>query len=704
MVEKQKYWWEKKPLRIVEIASLLQKDCAGVFERVETEVKLLKKLGANVCHFHCMMHITPDISGAGMNEYGFLFRTRLAVRENPDHLAAFLPLAHQAGIRVIVYFNVHWYHTDFGRRHQEWIQIREDGSPVNNMYQTGVTPCINSPFRDWVFQVLTDLCAYDIDGIFYDGPIFHHNSCYCHWCQQAFAERGNQELPKKSDRNDERWKDLIYFQFESIQKFLADSRKTVHQLRPDILLCMNGNSNWPGWPTGVDNHRNIVYTDLLGAEGGFLYGDLNQVPVYKPGMAAKLLRTQSQGKPVVVFNCAGWKPWSFYTLSAAEISLLLAETLSGGGNYWVAFFEDDLKQKEVLEVIRRYNRLLTRFPKAFSGTESMADVALVWPSVSAEFYAGSSVPLRDFTPEIKTAHIGDISQEFYGFYELLARCQTPFDVIEELPTTDLSRYRLLVLPNVACLESSMVEKLKDFVQNGGNLVASFETSLYDAGGRRLERMGLEDVFGIEYAGSVIGPFSWDYISPVTESNLLKGITKFFLPSPQYGLAVKAKEGTVLIAFRKKMKGRYDGVPMLSEYPFTVVNRYGQGKAVYLAGIFGTAFFRYHFPEYLQLMKNICQQFSSMPVTVESFPEVEVNLRRNREKIYLHLINMTAGLKRPVTGITTLHDVKVMVNKNIQVLKVRCLKTEAKIGVKFCRQGTILTIPQLCDYEILEWET
>ena len=700
MGEKQQYWWEKEPLRIVEITASLG-ESKEISERVESEVKILKKLKANVCHFHCMMHTTPEISGAGMNEYGFLFRTKLAARENPDHLAAFLPLAHQAGIRVIVYFNVHWYRADFGHKHPEWIQIKEDGLPVNDMYQTGLSPCINSPFRDWVFQLLTDLCAYDIDGIFFDGPIFHRNSCYCLWCQQSFAERGNQKLPKKSDRSEKGWKNLIEFQFESVQKFLADSRKTIHQLRPDVLLCMNGNSNWPGWTTGVDNHRNIVYTDLLGAEGGFLFGDLNQVPVYKPGVAAKLQRTQSQGKPVVVFDCAGWKPWSLYTLSAAEISLLLAETLSGGGNYWVAFFEEDLKQRDVMEVVRRYNSLVARFPEVFCGTESMADVALVWPCLSAEFYAGSSVPLRDFTPEIKTAGIGDISQEFQGFYELLVRSHTVFDVIEEVSTTNLSRYRLLVLPNVACLDNSTVARLKDFVQKGGNLVASFETSLYDAYGERLERMGLEEVFGIECTGSVLGPFSWDYLSPVTGSNLLKGITKNFLPSPQYGLAVKAQKAIALINFRQRMKGRYDGIPELSDYPFALVNQYGQGTAVYLAGIFGTAFFRYHFPEYLQLMKNICQQFSSMPVMVKSTGEIEVNLRRNREKIYLHLINMTAGLKRPVMGFTPLREVKVIINKNLNVSKVRSLNTKAKIAVKSCRQGTIITIPQLGDYEILE---
>lgn len=691
------FWWEREPLRIVEIAFPSDRPDADT----GNEARMLKQLGANVCHFHCMAHTSPDYTGAGMDDRGFFFKTPLARKANPDRLGEFLPLAHRAGIRVVVYVNVHWYNPDFGSRQPGWVQIREDGSPVNDMYQTGTSFCVNSEYRTWVFQLLRDLCAYDIDGIFYDGPIFHATSCYCASCRRLFLEKTGKDLPKKSDRSDPLWRDLVEFQFDSIERFLADSRAMIKNIRENILFYMNGNSTWPGWPTGVDNRRIIRQTDILAAEGGFLFGDLNLLSPYKPGIAAKFLTTQAQGKPVIVFDCAGLKPWSLYPMPRPEISLLLSETLAGGGNYWLAYFPDDLKQPEI-EAAVEYNRIVKENPHAFVSTESLADVALVWPSLSAESYTGSSVPLRDFTPEMHSPGIGDITQEFTGFYEMLARSQVPFDVLDEPALKDLSRYRLLVLPNVACLDPGSAGLLREFVRSGGNVVASFETSLYDGAGVRQERFQLEDLFGAEHAGSVLGPRNWDYISPAScDGGFLDGITKTFLPSPQYGIAVKPREAVPFLFFREKMKGRYDRIPGVSEWPFAMSRQYRKGTVVFFAGTFGTAFLKYRFEEYLRLMKNLCVRFSSMPVIVENAPWVEVNLRRAAgDRIHVHLINMTSGIRRPITSVVPLKNLKVCL-PHIRATAARTLRGRRKVAVAADNEGMVLTVPLLKEYDILE---
>lgn len=38
---------------------------------------------------------------------------------------------------------------------------------------------------------------------------------------------------------------------------------------------------------------------------------------------------------------------------------------------------------------------------------------------------------------------------------------------------------MLLLPNAACLSEEHMEVIRRFVENGGGLVASFRTSLYD---------------------------------------------------------------------------------------------------------------------------------------------------------------------------------------------------------------------------------
>ncbi len=151
------------------------------------------------------------------------------------------------------------------------------------------------------------------------------------------------DLPSKTklsaNREDPEWSKLLEFQSDSIARFLRDSNRILKEINPQILFYMNGNTIAPSWPTGRDNRKIIGETDVLGAEGGFLYGELAE-PIYKPGAVAKLLETQAGGKPTVVFDAAKQGPWTFSKLPAGEISILYSQTITYQGNVWLAISID----------------------------------------------------------------------------------------------------------------------------------------------------------------------------------------------------------------------------------------------------------------------------------------------------------------------------------------------------------------------------
>ncbi|HIE44396.1 MAG TPA: hypothetical protein EYP78_06355, partial [Candidatus Omnitrophica bacterium] len=643
-------WWEKEPLRIFEIAEafvdLGTKDAIRTAEDID-------KVGANAQHMHCMMQ------AGGLDDRKLFFDTSIAKAVKRDYLKEYLPEAHQRGIKVIVYFNVHWYTKEFGKEHPDWLQIKEDSHPIDDVYTTGTSFCVNSRWREWVFQIIRDLGKYDIDGIFFDGPIFFADTCYCQCCQDLFQNKYNYPLPLKSKRANSCWKDLIEFQSDSIARFLKDSRQILREVCPSALLYMNGNSYWPSWPTGRDNRKIIPHTDMLGAEGGFLHGDLSLTPIYKPGITAKLLEIQSQGKPTVIFDCAGHKPWSFYLLPEAEISLLYTQTIANGANVWLSVLPDDLGQVQ-MEVVKRYNSFIKRNADVYLGTKSIARIGLLWPSRSANFYSGSSVPLTDFTTEMKPEGIGDVSHEFNGFYEALARGHLPFDVIdEEQLDIEGSRlktsYDLIILPNAACLSKEDTESIERFVESGGNIIATFETSLYDKYGKRLPDFQLSRVLGIHFADQIFGPMDWDYIAGKTSEDnnfgLLDGITKKYIPAPHYGIKVDILGAEKIISYYERLKGCYDGIPALSNNPFLLVNTCGKGKALYLAGTFGETLYKFRFPEYYQLVCNIGNLLTQRLIKLENAPSsLEVTLRKKENKLFIHLINFTSEMKRPIERI------------------------------------------------------
>lgn len=644
-------WWRKEPLRIVEITNATD----VMNPPLEKRVEIIKRLGGNVCHFICMRLAAVD-GDSGLDDNELYFETRRANKKNPDLLKDFVRLAHRSGIRVVVYFNVHWYRKKFARR-TGWGQIREDGSLIDNVYTTGSSLCINSGWRDWVFDVVEDLCRYDIDGIFYDGPIFFADTCYCESCRRLFKEEYGEEIPKKSNYSDPLWLKLIEFQVASLGRFLKETNEIIKSKSSEILFYMNGNANWPYWPTGRDNREIIKYTDILGAEGGFIYGDLNTVPFYKPGVTAKLLNSQAAGKPVVVFDCAGHKSWSWYLLPEKEVKLLMSETISNGGNVWISIFPEDIRDENVIGGIAQINNRILENKDIFYGTESIANVALLYPMISANIYRGSTVPLTDFTAEMEREKVGDIYEEFNGFYEILLRNKIQFDVIDEENLRDLSRYEVLILPNAACLSSEHVELIRQFVRNGGTLIASFESSLYDERGRKLSNFGLSDLFGVDCGQEILNLERWNYIYPDLGSGLLDGIVKKYLPSTEYGLKTEPKTGNVFIYFYEKLRGRLDRDPSMSEIPFAVFNSYGEGVAIYFSGTFGSTYYRYRFPEYSLILKNLLGRFSRKLIDLEE-EWVEVVLRSKENKILIHLINLITGPKRPFTYIKRLEDLKI----------------------------------------------
>jgi Beta-galactosidase trimerisation domain len=50
---------------------------------------------------------------------------------------------------------------------------------------------------------------------------------------------------------------------------------------------------------------------------------------------------------------------------------------------------------------------------------------------------------------------------------------------EDLPANKLNKYKTVLLPNIALLSDAECAALKTFVQNGGSVMASFETGLYN---------------------------------------------------------------------------------------------------------------------------------------------------------------------------------------------------------------------------------
>jgi hypothetical protein len=191
-----------------------------------------------------------------------------------------------------------------------------------------------------------------------------------------------------------------------------------------------------------------------------------------------------------------------------------------------------------------------------------------WEKFGAEYFAWTAKHDAHFANKVTIANIGAVigqrTQLFYqaprgvsmqrnmdGMYYALLEGRFFFDFVHEdrLEPERLKKYAALILPNIALLSDEQCAHLRTYVEQGGSLVATFETSMYTNDNQHRADFGLADVLGIHAAGPVIGrrgnsnPF---YARIERQHPILDGFNDTnWLPGAEYRQPVAPVESPVL---------------------------------------------------------------------------------------------------------------------------------------------------------------
>jgi beta-galactosidase GanA len=63
--------------------------------------------------------------------------------------------------------------------------------------------------------------------------------------------------------------------------------------------------------------------------------------------------------------------------------------------------------------------------------------------------------------------------------QVLIQSRIPFHLIFDEPLPDLSRLKVLLMPDCECLSDEQLSKIRKFVENGGGIVVTDQTGLFD---------------------------------------------------------------------------------------------------------------------------------------------------------------------------------------------------------------------------------
>ena len=132
--------------------------------------------------------------------------------------------------------------------------------------------------------------------------------------------------------------------------------------------------------------------------------------------------------------------------------------------------------------------------------QPLARVGLVFSQQTAWYYGEGHVDAR-------------VENYALGWYQALVESRIAFEMVHDhlLDPAHLAPYKTLILPNIAALSDAQCDQLRAFVNKGGSLIATYETSLYDERGAQRKNFALADLFGVDWTGKTEGPMLNSYI-------------------------------------------------------------------------------------------------------------------------------------------------------------------------------------------------
>ena len=188
------------------------------------------------------------------------------------------------------------------------------------------------------------------------------------------------------------------------------------------------------------------------------------------------------------------------------------------------------------------------------------------------------------------------------------------------PFEDLSKYKIVIAPSLHLLAGGEADRLKLYVQNGGTLVGTFNTSLVNE--HHIASVtgypsDMTDLFGLEV-------LEFDPIPPGEENHLtFKGAfaTSHLHPARLWCDIIEPKGCQILATYTKDF---YAGTPAMT------MNTFGLGKAIYI----GTMSHQHFYHDLIVWLRQMCGLLPLLKV-----PEnVEVSMRQKEGTRIFFLLN------------------------------------------------------------------
>jgi hypothetical protein len=450
--------------------------------------------------------------------------------------------------------------------------------------------CPNTPYREYAYACLREIVGnYPIEGVFID-MTFWRSACYCVSCTERYRAEYKAEPPRTIDWDDPAWRQFQRARQRWMLEFAQGLTDAIKRVRP-ITVYHNQAVILDSWTAGQ--------SPAIAETCDYLGGDLYDGPTFY-SLVSKIFDGLTRTRPFE-YMTSRVDPGLADHVSQKSLAKLrqdaYAATLHCAALTTIdAVNPDGTLNPEVYKLLGKVNEERALY-EPFLGGELQADVAIYYDQESMYDPTKNRVHVGDFVGWEGAGEKGNCPHRdaLQGWAKVLREGHIPYGVVTNVNLDQLKKYRAVIVPHVLEMTAEQAAKFRDFVQQGGVLLASGPSSL-DRFDRSGPRFLLEDVLGVRYLGTMgtkvtyltpkdeqVRKVIWpqDHLNhngPMIHAEALSGATVLAtvtLPwvAPEAGHSI----GSHFAAVHSNPPAATPGTT-----PALVVNSFGRGRAVWLA--------------------------------------------------------------------------------------------------------------------------
>ena len=376
------------------------------------------------------------------------------------------------------------------------------------------------------------------------------------------------------------------FQRTLVDKFLGWQADIVNEYRrEDQFVTHNLDFEWRGYSYGIQPYVNHFHAsqcltiagtdiyhptqdDLTGAEiafGGDLIRSLKQDNYL-------VIETEAQGFP-------GWTPYK------GQLRLQAYSHLASGANsvmywhwhsihnsfetYWKGLLSHDFQENATYREACTIGNEFARLGKHLVNLKKKNEVAVLVSNEALTALNWFRIQEQAPGADAKSIYYNDVMRWMYDtLYHMNVECDFIWPESE-----NLEQYKAIVVPALYAAPDELLIRLKQYVENGGTLIASFKTAFANENvkvSHQVQPHILSNCFGVHYDQFTFPKnvgLTWEVIPEKTDQ---KGNAH---PAANVFMELLVSEGAEVLASYEHYNWK--------DYAAITRNHYGKGQAVYI---------------------------------------------------------------------------------------------------------------------------